>query len=137
MKIKASFFVRATILPFMMMVPQTVFGEVSEPDHELLQAEELLDLSLTELGNITVTVASTHEETIQKTPAIVSRYEMDDMAKMGLRTLKDVLSFVPGVVLNDIKSGPTSIMIRGVYEAYNQKVLFLVDDVPYWMPSHA
>lgn len=129
--------VRSIALSLLLILPITAFGELSVPDKQSVSAENLIALSLHELGNITVTVASTHGETLLETPAIVSRYEMDDLAKMGLRSLKDVLSFIPGVVLNDIKSGPTSIMIRGVYEAYNQKVLLLVDDVPYWMPSHA
>jgi outer membrane receptor for ferrienterochelin and colicins len=116
--------------------PQLAIGQSNGPIDNLAQDEELFALSLTELGNITVSVASTHDETILETPAIVSRYEMTDMAKMGLGTLKEVLSFIPGVVVNDIKSGATSVMIRGLYEAYNQKVLFLLDDVPYWMPSH-
>jgi outer membrane receptor protein involved in Fe transport len=28
-------------------------------------------------------------------------------------------------------------MIRGLVEAFNQKVLFMLDGVPYWMPSHS
>ena len=94
-------------------------------------------MSLEELLNIKVSVASTEPERIIETPAIVSRYNAEDMAAMGLRTLKDLLSFIPGFVLQETRAGGTSIMIRGLVEGFNQKVLFLVDDIPYWMPAHS
>lgn len=99
--------------------------------------EQLLGMPLEELADLKVTVASTKPETIIQTPAIVSRYDMETMSSMGLRTLKDVLSFIPGVVLQDHLFGQTIVMMRGVYEGFNQKVLFLVDGVPYFMPSHS
>jgi outer membrane receptor for ferrienterochelin and colicins len=40
-------------------------------------------------------------------------------------------------VLQENRAGGTPVMIRGIVEAFNQKVLFLLDDVPYWMPAHS
>lgn len=96
--------------------------------------EELLNMSISELLN--VSVASTRVENIAHTPAVVSRYEADDMAHLGLRSLKDMLSFIPGFVVQDSEIGTVSIMIRGLVESFNQKVLFLLDGVPYWQSSH-
>ncbi len=98
---------------------------------------DLFELPLSELLKLEVTVASHKPELISTTPAIVSRYEMDQMEKMGLRTLKEVLSFVPGVLVQDHLFGQPFVSIRGVYEGFNQKVLFLLDDVPYFMSSHS
>ena len=98
---------------------------------------QLFGMPLEELANLKVTVASADPETIVETPAIVSRYDMETMSSMGLRTLKDALSFIPGVVLQDHLFGQTIVMMRGVYEGFNQKVLFLIDGVPYFMPSHS
>jgi outer membrane receptor protein involved in Fe transport len=114
-------------------IPPLVQAETAEE----YSMPELLGLQLEELANIKVTVASAEPELIIETPAIVSRYDMETLSSMGLRTLRDALSFIPGVVLQDHLFGQTIVMMRGVYEGFNQKVLFLVDGVPYFMPSHS
>ena len=100
--------------------------------------DSLLQLSLEELIEIPVTasVASNREEPIVFTPAIVSSYVVDDMAQFGLRTLRDILSFIPGVIMQDGLNGNIQVMIRGISEGFNQKVLFMLDEVPYWMTPH-
>ena len=99
--------------------------------------EDPFSLSLDELADLTVTVSSYRPERIVETPAIISRYEADQLAGLGLRTLRDMLSFIPGVTVQDHLFGQTFVSIRGVYEGFNQKVLFLLDDTPYFMPSHS
>ena len=99
--------------------------------------DDFLDLSLDELSNFSVTVASTRAESISTTPAIVSRYSPAQLKELGIHSLKDMLSFVPGVVTTTALQGHQAIMIRGLAEAFNQKVLFLIDDVPYWMPTNS
>ena len=101
------------------------------------EEQALFDLSLEDLLKVRVKVASYTSERIIQTPAIVSRYNQDDMTVMGIKTIKDMLSFIPGFVLQENRAGGTPVMIRGIVEAFNQKVLFLLDDVPYWMPSHS
>lgn len=98
---------------------------------------DLFDISLEDLLMVDISVASTESERIIDTPAIVSRYEADDLAAMGLRTLKEMLSFIPGFVLQKTRFGGTSVMIRGLVDGFNQKVLFLMDGIPYWMPAHS
>lgn len=99
--------------------------------------DEMENISLDELLSldVSVDVASSKVESIIDTPAIVSRYDTKDMQKLGLHTLKDVLSFFPGFVVQDGKV-TSMVMIRGISETFNQKVLFLLDGVPYWMPAH-
>jgi len=105
---------------------------------EIVALDSLLQLSLEELIEIPVTasVASNREEPIIFTPAIVSSYVVDDMAQFGLRTLRDVLSVIPGVIVQDGLNGNIQVMIRGISEGFNQKVLFMLDEVPYWMTPH-
>jgi hypothetical protein len=55
----------------------------------------IFDLSLAELLNVRVDVASYTSERIIQTPAIVSRYTQNDLTVMGIKTLKDMLSFIP------------------------------------------
>jgi outer membrane receptor protein involved in Fe transport len=121
-------FNRAALVTALCLASITVFAE---------EFPSYFNMSLQELLQIRVSVASPNSERIINTPAIVSRYDMQDMSGMGLRTLKDLLSFIPGFVLQDSRSGGTTVMIRGLVEAFNQKVLFMLYGVPYWMPSHS
>lgn len=100
-------------------------------------SNQLSSMSLSELLEIEVSVASARTESIIDTPAVVSRYNADDMNAMGLRNLKDMLSFIPGVTVQDSASGLTTVMVRGVFDLLNQKILFLLDDVPYWQSAHS
>lgn len=110
---------------------------IAKEVREISDSEDIFDLSLEELLNVTVNVASQNSENILDTPAIVSRYEMSDLAGMGLQSLVDVLRFIPGVLVEESLIGSYIVQIRGLSDSYNQKVLFLLDNVPYWMPSHA
>ncbi len=104
---------------------------------QLTDSESLFDLPLAELLNVEVTVASTELEAIAQTPAIVSRYNRSDLEKMGITNLRDVFNFVPGVIVQHSITGMASVQIRGIDEAFNQKVLFLLDGIPYHQPSHS
>jgi len=53
-----------------------------------IDADTLFNLSLEELLNTRVSVASTKPETVIETPAIVSRYNRLDLEKMGITTLR-------------------------------------------------
>jgi len=108
--------------------------------HVSAQGEELdslLDLTLKELLNVEVSVASLKPETVIETPAIVSRYNRIDLEKMGISTLREMFNFIPGVIVQYSLPGWATVQIRGIDEAFNQKVLFLLDGVPYHQPSHS
>ncbi|CAM2070058.1 TonB-dependent receptor [Sulfidibacter corallicola] len=94
------------------------------------------ELSLEDLLELRVSVASIEAEGILETPAVVSRYEAEDMRRIGLTTLREMLSLIPGLVPIDTEIGTTSLMLRGLAEFFNQKILFLLNGVPYWQPSH-
>jgi len=99
--------------------------------------DSLFGLTLKELLDIRVTVASTQSETVIETPAIVSRYNRIDLEQMGITTLREMFNFIPGIIVQDGLPGFASVQIRGIDETFNQKVLFLLDGVPYHQPSHS
>jgi outer membrane receptor protein involved in Fe transport len=101
------------------------------------ELDSLLNMSLEDLLNVKFSVASTKPETIIETPAIVSRYNRTDLEKMGVTTLREMFNFIPGVIVQDSLGGWASVQIRGIDENFNQKVLFLLDSVPYHQPSHS
>jgi len=101
------------------------------------EGEDLFLLNLSELSELEVTIGSASKaEKIIETPVIATNYKASELEAIGLRTLEDILDFIPGVVVQDTAIGTKAIMIRGIVEAFNQKVLFLLDGVPYWQPSH-
>lgn len=96
----------------------------------------LFKLSLAELAQVKVTVSAPQTESLLMSPAVVSRYRSDDLRALGIRSLAGMLELLPGVTVVNNSIGNQAVMIRGIGEAFNQKVLFLIDDAPYWMPSH-
>lgn len=97
----------------------------------------LLSLPFKSLMDLQISVASNIEQTIVEAPLVISRYNRADLEKMGVSSLRQMLEFVPGLLIQNAKSGHSSIMSRGLVASYNQKVLFLLDEVPYRAPSHA
>lgn len=97
---------------------------------------DLLDLDLEALLDVPVTVASARAEALRETPVVVSRIDAEQARRYGLRTLSEWLSLLPGVQVHDTAIGTEAVMVRGLAEGFNQKVLFLLDGVPYWQPSH-
>lgn len=126
---------RATLAkPLVLMLGIALYGNAEAAP---LQAEgELLDLELEALLDIPVTVASARTEALRDTPVVVSRIDAEEARRYGLRTLAEWLSLLPGVVVQDSAIGTEAVMVRGLVEGFNQKVLFLLDGVPYWQPSH-
>ncbi len=101
------------------------------------ESAEIFDMDFSQLNQVQVSVASARVDAIVDAPGIVSYYAAADLEKLGLRSLRDMLSFVPGFVLQDTAIGTTAVAIRGLSEGFNQKMLLLLDDVPYWMPTHS
>lgn len=97
---------------------------------------DYFELTLEELARLQVNIASPKRERIIDTPAITSAYDVADMQNISLNSLEDILNFVPGVVVQDSALGTKAVMIRGIVEAFNQKVLFMLNGIPYWQASH-
>ena len=98
--------------------------------------DDLLSLSLEQLLILEVSVASTKSENISTTPAIVSTYRMDEIMQQGGRSLEEALSFIPGILIDEALFGNATVMLRGTTDLFGSKVLFMLDGVPYWGPSH-
>ncbi len=93
-------------------------------------------LDIDDLKQLKISVASARPEALLDAPLIVSRIDANQARELGARTLGDWLSLLPGVIVQDSAIGVETVMMRGLVEGFNQKVLFLLDGVPYWQPTH-
>lgn len=98
------------------------------------QSKDILGLSIDEL--LQVTVVSGTLEKVSNSPGVVSVYYPDELAEFGIHSLPELLDFAAGIDFNRSFLGSDIVEIRGLFDARNQKVLLLLDGVPYWMPSH-
>ena len=90
---------------------------------------EILDLSLEELLNIKLTVASKSETSLALAPGIVSVITRSDIQLSGAKTLSDILNLVPGFTVGVALQGqlhPT-LYVRGAFSLFSKDVLMLKD----------
>jgi len=94
-------------------------------------AEDLFDLSLMELGQLPVSVASMGEKTLVTAPASVSVYDAKDIANLGRYSLADLAEVTPGFSSYYIY-GEKVLQTRGQKAGSfeNNKHLLLLDGIP-------
>ncbi len=91
---------------------------------EQSEADELSDLSLGDLLNLEITVATKTGMTLEEAPAIVSVITGDEIRNMGARNLADVLRTVPGFDVTRMVGFPSHITaIRGSGDYDSVKVM--------------
>jgi len=110
---------------------------LAETWSERAGSDEWFQMPIEELLSVRVDVASSRTQEIAEAPLIVSRFDKDDLVAMGINSLEEMLNFFPGILTQGTQSGNPAIMSRGLVESFNQKVLFLLNNVPYWAPSHS
>ncbi len=92
-----------------------------------LSDEEIFSMSLEELMNIEVSVATKQSLSIRETPGVVSVISKDDIRNSGARDLLELLRiFVPGVDFGVDVEGVVGIGMRGLW-SNEGKVLLLIN----------
>ena len=94
--------------------------------------EEPDESELFRLDEELVTVASKYAQTIRKAPSIVTVITSDDIRARGYRKVSDALRMVPGIYVWKTPEGRDLVTIRGVVSGDNNKVLLLVDGMPWY-----
>ncbi|KEA63555.1 TonB-dependent receptor [Marinobacterium lacunae] len=106
---------------------------ILSPLYALAAAEEEVDLaamSLKELMSLEVfTSASLLPTQISRAPGSVYTFDRSDFARFGVRRLDDLLTFVPGLQLNQYRKRHRSIWARGMLDRYNDKMVLMIDGV--------
>ena len=92
---------------------------------------DLMEMSLDELMNMTITTASKQAETLSESPAIVSVITAEELSALGVESLSEALTYLPGVNLSESYFGYATLNFRGIRQVhYNNKVLFMINGHP-------
>lgn len=93
---------------------------------------DVYNLSLAELGQVQISIATGNSTPLDKAPATASVIYAAQIEAMGARTLDDVLETVPGlhVSLSSLSRLDSIESIRGIHTGFNPQVLLLLNGVP-------
>jgi outer membrane receptor for ferrienterochelin and colicin len=117
------------ILPIMLLW-LTISLIVAQENNAIM--DSIYTMSIEELMNTKVTIATKSEQLINQTPSIVSVITSEEIKNMGARELEDILQTIPGFELSKRYGGEYGLGVRGVKDSRNtSKLLILIDGVPY------
>lgn len=94
--------------------------------------EDYLSLSLVELGNIKVSIATGNGTPLDKAPSTATVINAAEIEAMGARNLDEVLETVPGlhISLSSLSRLDAVYSIRGIHTELSSGVLLLLNGVP-------
>jgi outer membrane receptor protein involved in Fe transport len=109
---------------FAILLPTSALAKVS--------AEEMSEMSLEDLLNVEVTIASKSSERLSDAPGIISVVTRDELDRFGGLSLKEVLERVPGLTSSrEIITEGTTFFARGAQVRNNSgHILLLVNGRP-------
>ncbi|WP_340677452.1 TonB-dependent receptor [Paraglaciecola sp.] len=90
---------------------------------------DIYSFSLEELLNMPVSIASRNETPLAKTPSSVSLFTREDIDRLGLRTLGDLLTRVPGFysMMDSVEGNSSHMVMRGHAQNYANTLLVLLN----------
>ncbi len=95
---------------------------------------DLTELSLEELMNIKVTLASKKIESLSEIAAAITVITQDDIRRSGATSLPEVLRMVPGIQVAHIDANKWAVSARGFNGKYANKLLVLIDGRSVYSP---
>jgi iron complex outermembrane receptor protein len=95
----------------------------------------LLDLSLEELMQVTVTSVSKKAQRLDETAAAVFVINAEDIRRSGATSIPEALRLAPGVQVAAIGQNKWSVSIRGFNTRFANKLLVLVDGRAIYSPA--
>lgn len=101
------------------------------------QNPRLLDLSLEELGNISITSVSKKEQRLAETPAAIYVITGEAVRRSGKRSLPDLLRLAPNVQVAQITANSYAITIRGFNSSSANKLLVMKDGRTIYTPLYS
>lgn len=93
---------------------------------------DVYNLSLAELGQVQISIATGNSTSLDKAPATASVIYAAEIEAMGARNLDEILETVPGmhISLSSLSRLDSVESIRGIHTGFNPQVLMLLNGVP-------
>ena len=114
------------LILFLFFICPSPQAAANEPSEETSIAT-LLSLSLEELIEVEITVATRSPKSVRKAPAIASVITQDHIRNMGARNLNDVLTMEPGIGVSINEFGVFMYEVRGIRTQLSEKILVMID----------
>lgn len=99
-----------------------------------LSLDELKALSLAELSNVEVSIASKTPQRISDSAAAVYLITQEDIRRSGATSLPEVLRMVPGMNVASITSSTSAVSARGFHDIFSNKFLVMLDGRSLYTP---
>ncbi len=117
------------LLPVLICSASATYGVEAKQDIAFL---DTYNLSLAELGQVQISIATGNNTPLDKAPATASVIYAADIAAMGARNLDEVLEILPGlhVSLSSLSRLDSVYSVRGIHTGFNPQVLLLMNGVP-------
>jgi len=135
---------KRTLLSMLMCSASATYGAEPKQDVVVLASNNLAsnslesnnfdsyNLSLAELGQVQISIATGNSTSLDKAPATASVIYAADIEAMGARNLDDVLETIPGlhVSLSSLSRLDSVYSVRGIHTGFNPQVLLLMNGIP-------
>jgi iron complex outermembrane receptor protein len=109
-------------------------GAASPAIAEFATARALVDLSLEQLANITVSSVSRRDEPLARAPASVYVITAEDIRRSGAASLPDALRLAPNLEVARVDANQYAISARGFNNTLANKLLVLIDGRTVYTP---
>ncbi len=96
--------------------------------------DRVLDLSLTELSEISVTSVSKQEEKASAAAAAIYVITQEDIRRSGATAIPELLRMAPGITVTRAGSGSWTVTARGSNDQFSNKLLVLMDGRTIYSP---
>ncbi|MFC1671888.1 TonB-dependent receptor plug domain-containing protein [Planctomycetota bacterium] len=142
-------FLALALTPALMLMPAYCIGEDSPPaprpaadEPEKVPAtdadgDDLFDLSLDDLMEISVITVSRQKGTVFTSPAAVHVITQEDIRRSGVTSIAGALRMVPGMQVGRLSSRSWAVSARGDQSQFARKLLVLVDGRSAYSPIFA
>lgn len=111
-------------------------GQLLAQDEEADEQRDLFEMSLEDLMNVEVTLASKKEERLFTTAAAVYVVTAEDIRRSGATSIPDALRMVPGVEVARINANKWAITARGFNDEFADKLLVMIDGRSIYTPLY-
>ena len=125
MKIKVYILVVLVLALFLwaFVLQEQAFAEQQDPNKE----EDFFEMSIEELMEVEVTLASKRAGKLSATPAAITAITAEDIRRSGHTSIPELLRMVPGLNVARINSHTWAVSSRGFNTEFANKMLVMID----------